>query len=1251
MSSQTFLNARDQAEWTELLRWYNDQLQQEAKPAAPVATTGPASSPIEGPDAMARAGTALQLTGLPDWWKRTEQNIWEGWNALVSAPETAWEAVRSAVQSGKLASQGEGGHALAEAGGAAAQALEAGFGVIGFPFTPFIAPVKAAFEEAAGILPGADAPLDLRVGGVDIKLTPRQIAGIVGMSVGVAGAQASIPKGPKVVKVEPAAAEVPPVEGPPALPPAKGPFVGQEVGPSAAPGQRFPVAALGPAPETSPIPRVSARELLRRADTLEAHKGGLGERGKAVMDEQITALRDAAEQAAVVDLAEQSAATALRTPEIWDGIRSAVAGGKLLLPPGRSLADLSEVGRANLALTYALGRATVGALYGGTQGDTLEERIQNGLLFAGLGAALSPRVFREFSTTYAKTVEGLMGAAPGAVRFRRGGPRPGINLDRVGAAPDVKQTMKTVYELSKEKIAGQQERVTHEQTIAEAQARPLTVEEALALNPETIGKEAPRETNLRDLSNAASRHVTELVKKTEAGDVDALAELPNAVALAGELAIRDKAFGTNVARSLEARKILSDADRSTLRPSDLADLQERIRGTGLSPEALVDRLRQLPQPIQRLTFIQNLVSSLRTGQSWIREAFINGLLSGPPTQIANALGNVATTVWQIPERFMAEGYRAAARAAGSEVYGVAPGEAVAIARSIPEGTLDGIRLLARLGQEAKQGAQAGGARGLNDALMGIEAELRGKLEWDPAIKAPQWAQDRVPNLALAFDYLGHLIRTPGTGLGVVDAVAKAINFRTELKAQSLREGYSQGFRGAELAEKVQAIEESLPSHIVKAANDWKMVQTFQNDLEGGLGGAASQILTGVNSLPLGFTVTPFIRATINIPRWAGQRTPILNLASTELRRDLATAGAPRDLAVAKLTASAMIASAVAYLVASGRITGGGPKDQALRDMRKQAGKPPYSFRTGTDAQGKPEWQEYSRMDPEGFTVGTIADFMEIVAQVPEMGALEGGSAIVMSIFRQIDDKPYFMGIVNMVDAIQDPINPGERYLKGLARASVPAGVRLVERLIDPTLREADTVVKTLRANTPGYSDTLSPRRNRFGEVQLIPEAWGPDWLSPVFTHVDQNDPVAKEMDRLGVKLEKLSRIFAGTNPPDVRMQPERMGEGIELNDKEFDFLVRMAGNELKDSAGRGMKDRLADLIQTDTYQRLPDGPDGGKAKEVQRIVQAYDRMARIELLRQDSALRVEWEAKLRQRALSRTPAPRTQGDVLSTLGR
>ena len=1243
MSSQTFLGARDQAERTELLQWYNSKLQEESPPSAPTTPTKPTGGSVpevlEGPDAMARAGTALQMTGLPEWWERTEAHIWEGWNALVTAPETAWEAVKSAVQSGKLLSRGEIGHATAEAGGALAQTLQAGFGVIGFPFTPFIAASSAAFEEAAGILPGADTPLDLRIGGIDIKLTPRQIAGIVGMSVGVMGAQASIPKTPKTVK-----AEASPVETP-APPPPKAPFVGQEAGLTGAPGQRFPVAALGPAPEMPPIPRLSARELLRRADTLEAQKGGLGERGKAVMDEQISALREAAQQAAVVDLAEQSAATALRTPEIWDGVRSAVAEGKLLLPPGRSLADLSEAGKVNVALTYALGRATVGALYGGTQGDTLEERIQNGLFFAGLGAVLSPKAFRDFSKTYARTVEGLMGGAPGAIRIRKGEPRPGINLDRVGAAPDVKETMKTVYELSKEKIAGQQKRVSHDQTIAEAQAKPLTVEEALALDPETIGKEAPRETNLRDLSNAASRHATELFKKAEAGDVDAMAELPNAVALAGELEIRNKAFGTNVARSLEARKILSDADRATLRPADLADLQERIRGTGLSPQALLDRLRQLPQPAQKLTFMQNLVSGLRTGQSWIREVFINGLLQGPPTHTANTLGNVATTVWQVPERFMAEGYRAAARAAGSEVYGVAPGEAMAIARAIPEGTLDGIRLLARLSQEAKQGAQAGGARGLHDALLGIEAELRGKLEWEPAIKAPQWAENRVPNLALAFNYLGHLIRSPGTALGLADVVAKAINFRTELKAQSLREGYRQGFRGVELAEKVQAIEESLPSNIVKAANDWKMVQTFQNDLQGGLGGSAFQILSAVNKLPLGFTVTPFMRVMVNLPRWAGQRTPILNLLSTELRRDLATAGAPRDLAVAKLTASAMVASAIAYLVASGRVTGPGPRDPELREMRRLAGKPPNSFRTGTDAEGKPTWGEYSRIDPPGFTIGTVAAFMEIAAQVPEMGMLEGGAAIVMSIASQIEDKPYFIGIVNMLDAIQEPepIKAFERYFKGTARAAIPAGVRLTERLIDPTLREADTLVKTLRANTPGYSDTLAPRRNRFGEPQLIPEAWGPDWLSPVFTHVDQNDVVAKEIDRLGVKLAKPSRIFAGTNPPDVRMQPERMGEGIELNDKEYDFLVRMAGNELKDSQGRGMKDRIAALMQTDTYQRLPDGPDGGKAREIRRIAGVYDRMARAELLRQDHALRFEWEAKLRQRAISRTPAPLTFG--------
>lgn len=1231
MSEQTFLSERDRAERADLLRWYATQIQPQTPAAAPApapAAPKPTAPKLEGSAAVKQAMSILQGTGLPEWWQRTQGNIWQGWQALTEAPEQAWKAVESFVASGRLAAQGEGGHALAEAGGGVAQGLQAGFGLLGFPFTPFIAPVQAAFEEAAGILPGADAPLDLTIGGVEIKLTPRQIAGIVGMSAGVAGASKAIPTAPKT-------AEVPPAEVPPATP--KPAFEGQVTGPTKAPGQRQAIAALNPAPpeligQATPAPRLSARELLRRADTLEQQKAGLGERGKAILDEQITAYRTQAEQAAVLDLTEQTAATALRQPEIAEAVRTAVQTGKLLLPPGRTLADLGEAGRANLALTYALGRATVGALYGGTQGDTLEERLQNGLLYAGLGAALSPTAFRQFTTTYARAVEGLLETPAGGIRVKRGEARPGINLNRVGAAPDVKQTMATVYELSKPKIAAQQARVSHKQTLADAAATPLTVEEALALDPEMIGREAPRETNLRDLSNAAATHVTELMRKAVAGDTDAMAELPTAATLAGELAIRDKAFGTNVARSLEARKMLSDADRATLRPADLADLQERLRGTGLTPQALLDRLRQLPQPEQRTTFLQQLVSAAKTGNSWIREAFINGLLSAPPTHVANFLGNVST-LWALPERAMAAGFRSVARTLGSETAGVAPGESVAMARAIPEGGLDAITLVGRLLREAGQGATTGGAKGLSDALTGIEAELRGKVEWDPAIRAPQWMQDRMPALALAFDYLGHVVRSPGMALGLSDAVSKAVNYRMELKAQALREAYAQGVRGPDLAERVQAIEENPPSSIVRAANEFKLVQTFQNDLEGGIGGALEKILTGVNQLPLGFTVAPFIRTLINLPRYAGQRTPMLNLLSSELRRDLGTPGASRDLALAKLATSALVGSGVAYLIAGGSITGSGPKDPALREMRKLADRPPNSIKVGS------EWIPYDRIDPPGLTIGAIADFMEIVGQIPEAGAIEIGAALTLAMTRQIQDKPYFTGLSNVVEAVRDPNSRTRTYVQSLARASVPAAVRLAERLQDPTLREAQGVIDTWRANTPGFSDTLPPRRNVWGEPQLIPEAWGPDWLSPVFVNATHSDAVSREVDRLGVALEKPSRIFYGTKPPDVRLEPARIREGIELTPQEYDFLVRMAGNELKAANGLGAKDAVAKLIQTDTYRRLSDGPDGGKASQIRAVVSTYRQMATVELLRRDEALRAEWYERQRVRATARSGRP------------
>jgi hypothetical protein len=188
----------------------------------------------------------------------------------------------------------------------------------------------------------------------------------------------------------------------------------------------------------------------------------------------------------------------------------------------------------------------------------------------------------------------------------------------------------------------------------------------------------------------------------------------------------------------------------------------------------------------------------------------------------------------------------------------------------------------------------------------------------------------------------------------------------------------------------------------------------------------------------------------------------------------------------------------------------------------------------------------------------------------------------------------------------------------------------VERVVDPELREARTMLDRLRRGIPGLSKDLPPQRNLFGEPIYLEGGLGPDLISPIYTSGDKHDAVAAEIDRLQVQLSMPPPVLSGTMPATERgfgvpLNQERLSEGVPLSPAQYDRFVRLAGNELKLS-GRGMKDELAHIFKTDAYKRAGDDPDyGGKALMIRQTVRLYREAARSEMLASDEGLRLNLE--------------------------
>jgi hypothetical protein len=104
------------------------------------------------------------------------------------------------------------------------------------------------------------------------------------------------------------------------------------------------------------------------------------------------------------------------------------------------------------------------------------------------------------------------------------------------------------------------------------------------------------------------------------------------------------------------------------------------------------------------------------------------------------------------------------------------------------------------------------------------------------------------------------------------------------------------------------------------------------------------------------------------------------------------------------------------------------------------------------------------------------------------------------------------------------------------------------------------------------------------------------------------------------------------------MEETKVKEGEPLTPQEYDYFVRLAGNELKID-GKGMWDTLGNMIKTPEYREATDGPEGLKALMVRTTIMRYREAAQKKLLEEVPALQQALIDKTQARALALTGRP------------
>ena len=740
-----------------------------------------------------------------------------------------------------------------------------------------------------------------------------------------------------------------------------------------------------------------------------------------------------------------------------------------------------------------------------------------------------------------------------------------INLNRIESPDDIKNIINKVGESFEGDIqAARREKITLEQTEKLADDMGLSVEQLLTRRKGEAFN-AEQAVAARKIMVSSATKLKELAKVANSSAGSKEDQVAFLRALSIHKAIQEQVSGltAEAGRALSSFRIRAGEVDLALNNIPVEDMAKAI-----ADQDTLSGINSVAKEMDKATTSEQLL-----------EVWINGLLSNPVTHSVNVTSNAIVNFWAIPDRLLASGI---GKILGGQE--IATGEVVAMLRGLKEGYKDGLTLgwkALKTGEVEDPLTKLDVKRhraipGETLDLTGIGGRAADFLQ--EAVKDPVKGLFSTAKLPVRFG--GELVRLPGRALTAGDALFKAVNYRMELNALAFRQARLEGLEGRAMATRITDILNDPPQDIVKQATQFSRVQTFTNEL--GDTGRAVQAVS--NSHPATKVLLPFVRTPTNIVKMVGSKSPLAPFAQSVIE-DIFAGGARRDLALAKMASGSMIMTVAASMASEGRISGGGSSNKNIMKLQRDSGWQPYSVNIG--GLGKDAtWVAYNRLDPIGMTIGLAADYSEIAGEMDEFDLLNVSSAIVMSTAKNLSSKTYMRGLSEFLGAIdQSTTDPDKdnaataRYISRLAGSIVPAGVAQVTRILDPTLKDTDGIIQTIKSRIPGYGEDLPPRLNMWGEEIILGGGLGPDIISPLYISHGKEAPISDEMVRLQLPVG----------------MPSRSIKGVKLTPQEYHDFVKL-------TAETGVKGELESLIKLPEYQEATDGPEGAKATVIRSII-------------------------------------------------
>lgn len=686
----------------------------------------------------------------------------------------------------------------------------------------------------------------------------------------------------------------------------------------------------------------------------------------------------------------------------------------------------------------------------------------------------------------------------------------------------------------------------------------------------------------RNLLVASATNLEKLakrVKSLEATDTDRLALRK---AMDTHVAIQKEVSGltAEAGRALQSFNIQAKSKKEQLR--QINDFLTASGGRGRVDE-IADTLINLSDKgasaAQKNRAIDKL--SRATTFDMVYEVWINSILSGPITHIVNTTSNATVALYRIPERAVQVGIGKALGNADARF-----GEVGALSYGLAQGLVDGFRL-------AKEAYKTDG---MLDPLTKVEAKNRrsvtaeniskssvGRNVVNPVLKVLDAKTLDEGGFAARFaDGLGTTIRFPGRMLATEDAFFKGLNYRMEVNANAFRQATREGLDGKAFAERMAELIDNPPDFIRSEALDKANINTFTNSNQ-----FARRLGAATDALPVSKFIIPFTNTPANLVKFSFERTPLAPLGKT-FRDDIAAGGFRRDEALAKATTGSAMMVAFGWLASEGIITGSGPSDMALKNVKNKV-LPPNSIKVGD------KYYSYRRTDPLGMLIGISADMTYLSQEMDEAEFSELSAAVTLSIMNNVLSKTWLTGVSDFMEAVSTPVNVEgaatqnfQNYFDNLGASFVPNALRQANvNLVDPYMREASGMVAKAMTKIPGFSDNLPLKRDIWGEPRL-------------YNLVDkaEDDPVMRALAEKNIGVSTPKKIISWN------------GAATRLTDEEYSRFVEISRQPAKkaldninsiETMDKEQLEKIVDRILADTAK-------AGKARLLKEFPEILDRI-------------------------------------------